>query len=75
MLDPGAPQVHVAVVGLDVARSALVRDVRDRPHEREMLRFGRDSEELTGLEIDRHLDREAGIPVEALVWCHQDKPY
>ena len=75
MLDPGAPQVHVAIVRLDVARAALVGDVRDRADEREMLRLGRDPEELTGLEVDRHLDREAGIPVEALVWCHQGKPY
>ena len=40
-----------------------------------MLRLGRDPQELAGLQVDRHLDSEAGIAVEALVWCHQDKPY
>jgi hypothetical protein len=75
VLDPGAPKVHVAVVHLDIARTALVRDPADRTDERQVLRLGRDPEELPGLEVHRHLDREAGIPVEALVRCHQAKPY
>ena len=40
-----------------------------------MLGLGRDPEELAGLQVDRHLDREARIAVEPLVWRHQGKPY
>ncbi len=36
-----------------------------------MLGLGRDPEELAGLKVDRNLDGEAGIAVEALVRCHQ----
>jgi hypothetical protein len=75
MFDTCSAKVHVAVVRFDVPCAALIGDTADRADERQVLRFGRDAEELTGLEIDRHLDREAGVPVEALVWCHQCKPY
>ena len=75
VLDARALQMRVAVVGLDVARAALVGDTRDRADERQVLRLGRDPEELTGLEIDRHFDREPCIPVEPLVRCHIGKPY
>ena len=42
VLDAGALQMSVAVVGLDVPRAALVGDMRDRADERQVLRLGRD---------------------------------
>ena len=66
-------QMLVAVVRLDVPSPPLVRDATDRANERKVLGLGRDSEELAGLKVDRHLDREAGIAVESLVSCHQPR--
>jgi len=39
-----------------------------------MLRLGRNPEELTGLEVDGHLDHEPCISVETFVRCHMSKP-
>ena len=70
VLDPRALQMSVAVVGLDVARAALVGDTPDRADQRQVLRLGRDPEELTGLEVDCDFDRKPCVPVEPLVRRH-----
>ena len=59
VLDHRPPQVRVAVDDLDVAGAALVRDAADGADQREMLRIGRDPQELPRLEVDGDLDRKA----------------
>ena len=75
VLDPRALQVSIAVVDLDEARAALVGDPADRADQRQVLRVGRDPEELPGLEVDCDLDRKACVPVEPLRRRHKPKPY
>ena len=75
VLDHGALQVGVAIVHVHEAGAALVRDAADRARERQVLRVGRDPEELPGLEVDGDLDRKACVPVEPLVRRHGGKPY
>ena len=75
VLDARALQVRVAIVRLDVPGAPLVGDTPDRPDKGQMLRIGRDPEELPGLEVDGDLDRKACIPVEPLVRRHKPRPY
>jgi hypothetical protein len=70
LLHPRTLQMVVAVEHLDIARPALVRDAPDCSDQREMLRVGRDPEELPRLEVDGDLDRKACVPVEPLRRTH-----
>jgi hypothetical protein len=70
VLDPRALEVVVAVEHLHIARATLVCDPADSPDQREMLRVGRDPEELPRLEVDGDLDRKACVPVEPLRRTH-----
>jgi hypothetical protein len=59
VLDEGSPQVRVPVHDLDVPGAALVRDPPHGSDQRQMLRIGRDPQELPRLEVDGDLDRKA----------------
>ena len=75
VLDTRAAHVHVAELGLHVACAALVGELSDRANKRQMLRLGVDAQELTRLEVDRHLHRQARVPFEPLVRSHAVEPY
>jgi hypothetical protein len=75
VLDAGALQMSVPVLGLHEPRAALIGDAPDCADEGEMLGLGRDPQELARLEIDRNFDGKPRVPVEALVRCHKGETY
>ena len=74
-LDPGAPDVLVGVVDVDVAGAVLVGDTGDRACQRRVLGQGDHPDHLTFTDVRPHLDREAGVALEALLWSHGGEAY
>ena len=67
-LDVRSTDVLVRVEDVDVPRAGRVGLAADRPDERRVLDQRVDSERLPGLEVQAHLDGEACVGLEALVW-------
>ena len=70
MLDARVAGVLVGVVDVDEPRSPLVRDARDRPHQRRVLDEPVEPEHLPFADVRADLDGEAGVLLETLVRSH-----
>ena len=74
-LDPGAADVLVGVVDVDVAGAVLVGDARDRARQRRVLGQGDHPDDLARTDVRPDLDREAGVALEALLRSHGGEAY
>ncbi len=75
MENPRPPDVRVRVQRFDVLGTALVRNFRDRPDQRQVVRMSRNAQQLAGLEVDSDLDGEAGVACESLLGSHSCAAY
>ena len=66
--------MHVSVVRLDVAGAALVRDLAIARTRGRCSGSAEIRRSWPGWRLTADLDGEAGVAVEALLWCHQANP-